>query len=214
MPDSTRAPWRSPREIDAGPEALAAGPPPVPVRAAPFDVRVASAEGPDLELVHAWMNRPHVADFYDQAWPRERWAEELAGQASGTFSRPLIISEDGADIAYIELYRAARDVVGRTYPAEPHDVGLHIAIGRRVDTGRGTGTRIFESLTRAVFEADPLCARVLIEPDVANAAVRKAAQRAGLRFGGEVDLPHKRAALYYKERAAAAAAPEGGEAER
>src|SRR5690606_39688434 len=94
------------------------------------------------------MNRPHVADFYDQAWPRERWAEELAGQASGTFSRPLIISEDGADIAYIELYRAARDVVGRTYPAEPHDVGLHIAIGRRVDTGRGTGTRIFESLDR------------------------------------------------------------------
>lgn len=207
MPDSTRTPWRSPREIPAGPDALAAGPPPVPASAGPFALRIARPEGADLEALHAWMHRPHVERFFERAWSRERWAEEIAGQCSGTFSRPVLVSEDGRDIAYIELYRAARDVVGECYRAEPYDVGLHIAIGEREDTGRGVGARVFTAVAEAVFAADADCRRLLIEPDAANTAARKAAERAGLRFEGEVDLPHKKAALFFAYR------PEGGQGE-
>ncbi|WP_017557658.1 GNAT family N-acetyltransferase [Nocardiopsis baichengensis] len=200
MPDSTRAPWRSPREIPAGPDVLAAGPPPVPASAPPFAMRVARAGGADLETLHTWMNRPHVERFFERAWTRERWAEEIAGQVSGTFSRPVLVSEDGRDAAYIELYRAARDVVGEAYRSEPHDVGLHIAIGEEQDTGRRLGARIFAAVTQAVFAADRRCRTVLIEPDAANAPARRAAERAGLRFGGEVALPHKKAALFFADR--------------
>ncbi|GAA4956502.1 GNAT family N-acetyltransferase [Streptomonospora halophila] len=190
----------SPREIPVGEAVLAAGPPPVPVLAPPYSARPAQPHGTDLDRVHAWMNLPHVAPFYDQAWSRGRWAEELAAQRAGTFSRPFVVSRDGADLAYVELYRAARDVVARHYDAEPHDIGFHIAIGDPGRTGRGVGKEILDAFAAAVFAADPDCRRILMEPDAANAAARRAAAKAGLAFLAEADLPHKRAALYVRAR--------------
>ncbi|MDA0567791.1 acetyltransferase [Streptomonospora sp. S1-112] len=191
---------RSPREITVAARVLAAGPPPRVRPAPPFAARPAGDHGADLDLVHAWMNRPHVAAFYDQAWSRRRWAEELAAQRAGTFSRPHIVSHEGTDVAYVELYRAARDVVAAHYAADPHDVGVHIAIGAAERTGTGLGRRVLDALATAVFAADPRCRRVVMEPDAANTAARRAAEGAGLRFVAEVDLPHKRAALLVRTR--------------
>ncbi|MBV2363769.1 acetyltransferase [Streptomonospora sp. NEAU-YY374] len=193
---------RSPREITVAARVLAAGPPPEVRPAPPFAARVARDHGADLDLVHAWMNRPHVAAFYDQAWSRERWGDELAAQRAGTFARPHIVGYEGADVAYVELYRAARDVVARHYAAEPHDVGLHIAIGAAERTGAGLGRRVIDAVAAAVFAADPECRRVVMEPDAANTAARRAAEGAGLRLLAEVDLPHKRAALLVRTREA------------
>ncbi|WP_084468924.1 GNAT family N-acetyltransferase [Nocardiopsis trehalosi] len=208
MPETSDAAGAPPvpgsaREIRVGPEVLAAGPPPVPAPAAPFSVRPAAAEGADLDRVHAWMNLPHVAAFFDQAWPRDRWAGDLAAQHAGTFSRPCLVALDGDPVAYVELYRAARDVVARHYDAHPHDVGVHIAIGDPGRVGRGLGPRLLDALARAVFAADPDCRRIVMEPDAANTAARRAAERAGLALLGEVDLPHKRAALLVRSRGAA-----------
>ncbi|GAB3448510.1 GNAT family N-acetyltransferase [Streptomonospora sediminis] len=194
------APRSSPREIAACDRVLAAGPPPEPRLAPPFTARTARPHGPDLDLVHEWMNLPHVARFYDQAWSRERWAAELAAQRAGTFSRPFIVGCDGTDLAYVELYRAARDIIAPHYDAEPHDIGFHIAIGVPSATGRGTGARILDAFADAVFAADPLCRRILMEPDAANAAACRAARKAGLELLAEADLPHKRAALFARRR--------------
>ncbi|MDT0303831.1 GNAT family N-acetyltransferase [Streptomonospora wellingtoniae] len=190
----------SPREIPVGEDVLAAGPPPTPVLAPPYAARPAQPQGADLDRVHAWMHLPHVAPFYGQAWSRRRWAEELAAQRAGTFSRPFVVSRDGADLAYVELYRAARDVVARHYDAMPHDIGFHIAIGDPRRTGRGVGKEILDAFAAAVFAAEPRCRRILMEPDAANAAARRAAAKAGLAFLAEADLPHKRAALYVRAR--------------
>ncbi|MFC0041674.1 GNAT family N-acetyltransferase [Actinomadura rayongensis] len=190
------------RRLEAGlaPEVLAAGPPPVPELAPPFAARVARPDGPDLDLVHRWMNLPHVAAHYDQAWPRERWAAEIAGHLAGDYARPFIVSLDGRPIAYVELYRAARDVVGRVYPSRPHDVGFHLAIGETEAVGRGVGGRLFGAFIDGIFAAEPACTRIVSEPDASNAAARRTDEKLGLRFLGEVDLPHKRAALFIAPR--------------
>ncbi|MFC9977667.1 GNAT family N-acetyltransferase [Spirillospora sp. NPDC127200] len=190
------------REIRSGlgPAVLAAGPPPVPELAAPFSCRVARPDGADLELIHRWMNLPHVAATYDQAWTRERWAAEIEGQLAGEFTRPFIVEYEGRPIAYVELYRAARDVVAGTYPALPHDVGFHIAIGETDSVGRGVGGRIFRAFIDGVFAAEPACTRIVSEPDAGNEIARKVDTKLGLRFLGEVDLPHKRAALFIYPR--------------
>ncbi|WP_343233620.1 GNAT family N-acetyltransferase [Streptomonospora sp. PA3] len=188
------------REIPVDARVLAAGPPPEPEPAAPYAARPARPHGADLETVHAWMHLPHVAPFFDQAWSRERWAEEIAAQRAGTFSRPFIVSRDGADLAYVELYRAARDVVAPHYDADPHDIGFHIAIGDPGAIGRGVGAEILDAFAAAVFAADPACRRIVMEPDAGNAAACRAARKAGLAFITEADLPHKRAALFVRAR--------------
>ncbi|KIH96854.1 hypothetical protein LP52_22755 [Streptomonospora alba] len=197
-PDAAYRP--SPREIPVGSDVLAVGPPPTPTLAPPYSARQAQPHGADLDAVHTWMNLPHVAPFYDQAWSREHWAEELASQRAGTFSRPFVVSSHGVDLAYVELYRAARDVIAWHYDAEPHDIGFHIAIGDPGETGRGVGKEILDAFAAAVFAADPRCRRILMEPDADNAAARRAARKAGLGFLAEVDLPHKRAALFVRTR--------------
>ncbi|WP_329520305.1 GNAT family N-acetyltransferase [Spirillospora sp. NBC_01491] len=202
MPSSGSAPGprtgEYTREIreGLGPAVLAAGPPPVPDLAAPFRARIALPDGADLDLVHRWMNLPHVAAGYDQAWTRERWAAEIGGQLAGDYARPFIVEFDGRPVAYVELYRAARDVVAGTYPARAHDVGFHIAIGETDGVGRGLAVRIFRAFIDGVFAAEPECARIVSEPDASNQAARRVDTKLGLRFLGEVDLPHKRAALF------------------
>ncbi|GAB3214054.1 Protein N-acetyltransferase, RimJ/RimL family [Marinactinospora thermotolerans DSM 45154] len=208
MPETPGAPQRtrpSPRELTEGlaPEVVRAGPPPTPRLVGAITVRPVRPEGADLDLVHAWMNLPHVAEFFGQAWPRERWADELAAQAGGDYARPHLVAVDGAEVAYIELYRAARDVIAEHYPADPHDVGLHIAIGVPERIGRGLGPRIMAAVAGGLFAADPRCRRVMLEPDAANTAARRAARRAGMHLLGEVELPHKRAALFVLPRTTA-----------
>lgn len=187
----------SPRELRSGvaPLVLALGPPPVPGLTAPLSARTVEPGGADLDLVHTWMNLPHVAEFFDQAWPRDRWRRCLADQLRGTFSRPLLVF-DGADpVAYVKLYRAARDLIAPHYGADPHDIGFHLAIGSPEGIGQGLGGRVFTACAEAVFAADPHCRRLVIEPDAANRPARRAAERAGAVLLCEADLPHKRAAI-------------------
>jgi len=185
-------------------EVLAVPAPPTPVLPAPWLIRVARADGDDLDLVHGWMNAPHVAPFWDQAWSRERWADELGTQLAGSYSRPYIVEMSGRPFMYVELYRAARDVVADHYPALPHDIGLHGAIGEPDMAGRGIAFRFWLHILPAVFAAEPQCRRVVTDPAAEHTVARRldegVARRVGGSMLGEVQLPHKRAALFVYPR--------------
>jgi RimJ/RimL family protein N-acetyltransferase len=184
------------REVP-GPSAAvqAAGPPPVPALPAPWGLRLLLPEPDDVALLVGWMAAPHVSQFWQQDWPAERWARVLAAQHAGDFSRPCLVLRAGRPFGYLELYRTARDVVSRQYPAGPHDLGVHLAIGDLASTGRGLGRELLRAVVAALLHADPACARVLVEPDVRNQAARKMFAAAGFRLLQESDLGHKRAAL-------------------
>ncbi|KAA2261992.1 acetyltransferase [Solihabitans fulvus] len=170
--------------------------PPVPVLGDGWALRVVDPDSPDLDLVQRWMQAPHVAAYWLQAWPRQRWHEELSRQLGGTHSRPCLVSRDGIPVLYLEIYRPVLDQLGACYPARPQDVGLHLAIGELGRTGRGLVSSLLPVLTAALFEADPLCGRVLLEPDVRNTAAVRAFGSGGFRLAGEIDLPDKTAALF------------------
>lgn len=195
------------REVtdDLDPRVVAAGPPPLTNLVGPgaygeWRFRLADPGCGDAELVADWMARPHVNLFWEQAWPVERWAAVLRRQLSGECSRPLIASRFQLDLAYLEVYRTPRDVVGRHYPADPFDLGVHLAIGPLEATGRGVGRRLVRALVSALFEADSRCARVVVDPDARHAVARRMFTGAGFRPLAEVDLGHKCAALMSCER--------------
>jgi len=187
----------STREVTSGLAAtvVAAGPPPAPVLSAPWSLRQVSAQGADPELVSRWMNEPHVALFWEQAWPPQRWAEAIAGQLAGDCSRPYLVSYEGTPVAYVEIYRTPRDVVGLRYPADPYDLGLHLAIGEREQTLRGLGRKLVRALADGLAVADPRCRRVLADPDERHVIARRMFAGAGFRLLGVRDLGHKHAAL-------------------
>lgn len=185
--------------------ALDAGPPPLPQLDSPWSIRLCRAEDPsDVDLVHRWMHAPHVARAWQQAWPRERWRAVLAEQLAGDHTRPLIASLDGRPLAYLEVYRVARDILGPHYPTDlaphPHDLGVHIAIGDPGQTGKGLGRQLLRAVACGLFAADPACIRVVAEPNVGNVASLAAFAAAGFDRHAVIQLPHKQAMLMVRSR--------------
>ena len=177
---------------------------PIPLLGHPWrlrPVRVAGADGgPDVALVHRWMNTEHVAAKWQQDWSLARWHGELAEQLDGTHSVPCLVDRAGSALAYVELYRVVRDTLASCYSYDPHDVGVHIAIGEPAGVGHGLGSSLLRELARAVLAADPRCLRVVAEPDVHNTASVRAFEKAGYVRGRDVELPDKIAALMMFER--------------
>ncbi|MFJ8645482.1 GNAT family N-acetyltransferase [Streptomyces sp. NPDC093546] len=185
--------------VDHDPTATIPGPP-LPVLSGPWSARVARAEGTDLDVVHGWMQSPHIDAFWHQAWPRERWYEEIAGHLAGDAILPVLVDLDGEPFAYIEVYRVVRDRLAGQYAQLPHDLGVHIAIGDAARTGQGLGRRLLRALAEGLLAADPACVRVVAEPDVTNAPSLRAFEAAGFRPCGEVVFPDKTAALLVHPR--------------
>ncbi|MET7402176.1 GNAT family N-acetyltransferase [Dactylosporangium sp. NPDC005572] len=187
----------STREVTAGLAAtvVAAGPPPVPLLTDPWAARVLTTA--DADLVSAWMNEPHVARFWEQAWPPARWAGTIAAQLAGDCTRPYLVSYAGSPLAYVEIYRVPRDVVGLQYEADPYDLGIHLAIGDREHTGQGLGRAMVRALAEGLFVADPRCLRVLADPDERHEIALRMFAGAGFQSLGVSDLGHKRAELLF-----------------
>lgn len=174
--------------------------PPVPDVGAPWAVRPASVAR-DLEQVWRWMQAPHVAAFWNQAWPVERWRAELERQAAGDHSLPCLLQLEGEPVAYLEVYRVVRDRLAGHYAVRPYDLGVHVAIGEPGRTGRGLGRALLRAVAEGLLAADPRCTRVVAEPDSRNAPSLRAFNAAGFRTVGPITLPDKNATLLVYPRA-------------
>lgn len=176
--------------------------PPVPELLPPNRIRVADPDGADAELVAEWMNRPHLVTTWEYDWPVARWRNHLRAQVDGAYSRPLILSINGVDRAYMEIYRAAKDSIARCYDSQPHDLGLHGAIADVELVDRGLGPLILRKVIASTLAAEPACQRIMFDPDHRNTTVRRLCEFLRCEFLGEHDMPNRRMALYALHRPA------------
>lgn len=183
--------------------------PPVPVLTggfADFALRVAapSPDSGDAALVAEWMSRQHLVETWEQPWGPERWAGDWRAKLATTYSVPLILSLRGEDIGYMEIYRPHRDEIGAVYASEPHDLGLHIAVGDPELVGQGIVGPMLGALPPALLDADPECRVVVGEPDHRNGRVHAVLRREGWIDRGErQQRPDRRVRLFlYGEDAA------------
>ncbi|AKK30173.1 GNAT family N-acetyltransferase [Mycobacterium sp. EPa45] len=172
--------------------------PVLPAVEPPFALRVATAA--DAVMIAEWMNRPHLAQAWEYDWPVGRWRRHLQAQLNGTYSVPLIASLDGVADGYLELYRAAKDLIATCYDADPYDLGLHAAIASTRLLNRGVGLGLLPQIIANLFAAEPRCRRVMFDPDHRNAAARRVCEAAGCTFLGEFDMSNRRMALYAFDR--------------
>ncbi|NEE03864.1 GNAT family N-acetyltransferase [Phytoactinopolyspora halotolerans] len=179
-----------------GREAPGGGPGPVRIDVAPVDIERHGA------LIHGWMNRPHVAPW----WELDKPLEDVCAYLDGlTHLQPWVVSADGEPFGYVETYRVGEDALAAYYPVRPTDVGWHLLVGPE----RFLGSGIPRLLGRAFLafqlglptaktgdDARPHRGdRVVCEPDIRNTRMHAFCRSLGFHSIGEVDLPDKRALL-------------------
>ncbi|AYY14609.1 N-acetyltransferase [Actinobacteria bacterium YIM 96077] len=141
------------------------------------------------ELVHDWMNRAHVAPW----WQLDRSLDEIRAYLTGlTHLQPWIVYADGRPFGYVETYRAVEDDLASYYAARPGDVGWHLLIGPEDVLGSGLARLLGHAFLAYLFTRGD---RVVCEPDVRNARMHAFCRRLGFEAMAEIGLPDKRALL-------------------
>ncbi|OBB01450.1 GCN5 family acetyltransferase [Mycobacteriaceae bacterium 1482268.1] len=156
----------------------------------------------DLARIHAWMNDPEVARFWNKAWPLDEVGKYLRSQQSSPHSVPYVGELDGVPMSYWELYRADHDPLAQYYAAREHDAGIHLLLGPAESRGRGLAVPLLRRVSQWLLETNLRTRRVVAEPDVENLRSVRAFERAGFRRVADIDLPTKRAALMLLDREA------------
>lgn len=159
----------------------------------------------DLPLLHQWLGRPHVAEWWGPP-PSLAEVETAYGPLIGgeSTTRAHVALGDGAPIGYIQSYVAMG--VGDGWWLEERDPGvrgLDQFLGDPEQLGRGLGTAMVRAFVRHLF-ADPAVTRIQTDPSPRNRRAIRCYEKAGFHAVGEVDTPDGRALLMVRDRAASA----------
>lgn len=147
----------------------------------------------DIELIHGWMQQPHVIPWWRLEGDPALVGRYLRTQCALEHLTPWVIDADGVPFAYLETYRAADDPLARAYAADPDDLGWHVLVGPAAMLGSGVPRAMGRAVVRRLF--DEGAGRVVCEPDVRNRRMIAFCERLGGRVVAELELPDKRAAL-------------------
>ena len=146
-----------------------------------------------LELVCAWLDRPHVRLWWRDPEESLGHAEDsLAGRDPTTY---YVIVVDSRPVGLIETYLVSdnpewEEVVG---PGEGL-AGVDLLIGEKDAIGRGLGPRVLEQFAREVVFARPETEGCVATIEEANRRSWRAFEKAGFRHVRDVEedgLPHR-----------------------
>lgn len=153
----------------------------------------------DLDLIHGWVSQPRAEFWGMTTHSREEVGEVYAYLHGLTTHHAYLVHRDGVPVAIFQTYDPAHDPVGETYDVQDGDIGCHLFVAPADVPEPGFTGRLTAHLL-AVVLADPAVRRIVVEPDVRNAASIARVERMGLRRGDVVELPDKTAQLAFITR--------------
>lgn len=155
----------------------------------------------DLPLLHEWLGRPHVAEWWGPA-PTLAEVEEEYGPLTSAESTtvPYLFLGDGAPIGYIQSYVVMGSGDG-WWPDEedPGARGIDQFLADPEQLGRGVGTAMVRAFVQQLF-GDPAVTRVQTDPSPGNRRAVRCYEKAGFRAVGEVETPDGPALFMVRER--------------
>lgn len=156
----------------------------------------------DLALYHRWQNIPRVAAFWDEAHEVSVHQAHLEQLAADPHCLQLIGCFNDEPFGFFDVYWALEDRLGAYYEAEPYDRGLHMLVGEAHHRGPHKVASWLPALMDYMWDDDPRTGRLVSEPRADNAKMIGYLQQFGFERVGDVDFPHKRAALMMCHRGA------------
>ncbi|GAA1974991.1 GNAT family N-acetyltransferase [Isoptericola halotolerans] len=156
----------------------------------------------DVDVLHAWVNRPHAGFFGLGGLSRDELRDTYLFVDSLPTHHAYLVRAAGEPAALVQLYHPEDDPVAAAYDVEPGDVGAHFFKG-----SDELDWTVFGAALLAFAFACPGARRIVAEPDVRNRPAIARMAALGFELAGEVhfDSPHgpKDARLGFLPRARA-----------
>ncbi|MDE1462822.1 GNAT family N-acetyltransferase [Spartinivicinus poritis] len=156
----------------------------------------------DINCFTGWMNDPRVAEFWEQAWSREKLVEFINERQQDPHIIPLIGEFDGDPFGYFEVYWVSEDRLAPYYDNTHYDRGIHLLVGEQVFRGPLFFKSWMRALTHYLFIDEQRTQRIVLEPRHDNQRLFRRIKDVGYRILFEFDFPHKTSALVMIERQA------------
>jgi len=186
------------------------------IRVLPDPQHIAAQDGvgfrplcePDLAMLHEWIHRPHVMEWWGAeagcATLDETRSKYLPRLVEESHVRPHIALLSGEPIGFIQSYVAV--ACGGGWWEDETDAGVRgidqfLADGTKL--GQGLGTRMVSAFVRRLFE-DREVTRIQTDPSPSNARAIRCYEKVGFRALREVTTPAGPALLMVIDRAEAA----------
>ena len=156
----------------------------------------------DLTLLHEWLLRPHVAEWWPFGTTLEEVRDEYGDCVTGADpTRCYIAYADGAPIGFIQAYSPVQAHADGWWLDEhdPNVRGIDQFLANADQLDRGLGTRMIRAFVDRLFD-DPSVTRIQTDPDPRNARAIRCYQKVGFRAARVLDTPDGPALLMYCDR--------------
>ena len=145
----------------------------------------------DLELVHRWMQQPHVRPWWELGGSIEVVRVFLRAQAALAHLDQWIVTDDERHpVAYVETYRVPDDPLAELYDAQPGDRGFHLLVGPPELLGSGLAQTLVSHLVTRLLDQYAI-SRIVCEPDARNTRMLAVCRALGGREIARLELPDR-----------------------
>ncbi len=156
----------------------------------------------DLPLLHEWLNRPHIVEWWGGEHPtleevREKYLPRVLSQERVT---PYIGLLGDSPFAYVQSY-VALGAGGGWWEDEtdPGVRGIDQSIGLPELLGKGLGTKLVRATVSLLF-TDPTVTRIQTDPAPNNARAIRCYEKAGFRRLKTIVTPDGAAVYMVRDR--------------
>jgi AacA4 family aminoglycoside N(6')-acetyltransferase len=160
----------------------------------------------DLAMLHDWLNRAHVVEWWGGDDERPTLEQTIAKYAPRVFAEdrvsPFIALLDARPIGYTQSYVAMKSGDGWWEDVtDPGVRGIDQFLCNAHELGQGLGTRMVSAFVDKLFE-DARVTRIQTDPMPTNTRAIRCYEKAGFQRTREVDTPDGRALLMHRVRRA------------
>lgn len=150
----------------------------------------------DIPLVHNWVNRPHVREFWADAGVEDydAFKKKYEGKISSHKVTPYIVMLQGKPIGYIQ-----------SYPINEKTFGIDQFIGVEEFVNKGLGSMFVKEFTDEMLLSKKV-SKIVTDPSVLNLRAQKAYEKAGFikkaavpGEGGDVIIMEKKIKVKMKK---------------
>ena len=158
-----------------------------------FSLRLVDPEA-DASLLHRWVTHPKAAFWLMQGADVHEVALEYQEIADHPHHDAFLGRYDGRPAFLVERYDPAYVELAGRYDTRPGDVGMHFLCSPTDTPIHGFTRAVITTVMTFLFD-DPATRRVVVEPDVRNAAVRALNAAVGFEEVAAIRKPEKLALL-------------------
>lgn len=158
--------------------------------------------GEHVPLLHAWLHRPHVREWWQEpSTPEELEEDYLTPETAGEATRAHIAYLGEAPIGFIQSYVVKGSGDGWWEDEDdPGARGIDQFLADAESLGRGMGRAMIRAFVDHLF-ADPAVTKVQTDPSPANERAIRCYRAAGFADVGVVETPDGPALLMVRGRA-------------